>query len=985
MSSITVGDMGTFTYNVTTANPPAGSKVGKCTIVITGFTPSNNQLKTNKSRWIGVKIDGKTIAGVTADPIPKVVCEKNEVFTNEASGVIGGASSGVSGVITTSKSAGVIYVKTKKERNELRTQLKQDILRQAFNKFQSKLTDKISSNKNKKTISVSGASRQIVIQFSIFGYTQKETITVGVTSSVNTGDTALSEAEYLSIASVNNGKPYLINQEAYNEYGWIETMVDFNEVTNPTILKQLGQLYINSMQFDNMTLQLNALDLHYLNKDIPSFNILDRVRCISAPHGLDKLFPITEISIPLDSPDQVTYTLGNKPTSGSMSNSVSMDAKKFTKQLGSMSTKAHLLDAAKAEMSAKLNRRTTGYVNIVETAEKSQAIIISSNEDWQDPNSKIWKWDMNGLGYSDKTISSISNNEEREAYEAEISALGVNKSYKNEADDRWYKIGITNDGVIVADIIKAGILMDATGTNFWNLSDGTFSLTPSSVVVDDSTDTTLSSFMIDAETARYAQYGGANYLRSTNKFDNASTIPDGYTADTYDSYMNFGWIFGRSGNSGAYARLYSALKTPTDTENVLGLAQRAIAYQQWIPLYANTTYTLSFYAKCDSGTPANCGRTIIETQDEHCHITFMNNNFESEIYESSGVNLQKYSGKMNYMTTKWKRYSYTFFVGNVNDDDEVYKIRVKFGNSLKVEDYPIEQKYYIYICSPQLERGNIASDWTPSISDIYHNVSETSETDRNEWKKTWWTKESIYNKLTENSTKKGIFLENGNLFINADMINSGIIKDTKSNSIWDLTKGTFKTDGTISGGMIEVFPKTGWPNKIFKVKKYKKKKKKVYKQLKTPYPARKEIAIDNGEIRFKWHGTTNIGGYGTVINCGTISCANNNAANKYTTGIRGYRGLAITTPNLLLDVDQLSVGTNYAAGKDISVDIPYSYYKKGKLKNSAITLYFYKGLMVGYKVGDNKPVGSNESGVVFDDVAAGISDGYATVTDITIV
>jgi len=972
--------MGTFSYNVTTTNPTGDSKVGKCTITITGFELKTDVFKTNKSRWIGVKIDGKTLVGVTADPIPKVVYQpepKNDT-------IISNVSSSVSGFLgAKAKSREIIYVKTKKERNELRTRLTHDILLNGINNFQNKLYDKIAKGKNKKTISVSGASRKIAIKFNIFGYSQTDTIDVGITSTVHSGDTALSEAEYLSIASVNNGIPYLINQEAYEEYGWIESVLDFNEVTDPNVLKQLSQLYINSMQFDNMEIQLNALDLHYLNKDIPGFKLLDKVRCISAPHGLDKDFPITTITIPLDSPDQVTYTLGNKPTNSSMSGSVSLDAKKFTKQLNVLPTKAYLLDTAKAEMSAKLNKRTTGYVNITELNDTSQAIIISSKPDWTDPEASIWKWDMNGLGFSDKSLSDLTQ-QEREAYENELSASGVNKKWYDNSDDRWYKVGITNDGTIVADVIKAGILSDAAGLNYWNLVDGTFSLQPSSIIVDKENDTSLSGVMINAETARYAQYGGVNYLRSTKKFDNTNTIPDGYNADTYDSYSNFGWILGRASDDGIYPRIFKALKTPTDTENVLGLAQQSIAYQQWIPLYADTTYTLSFYAKRDDETPQNSGRAIIETESDKCQISFINTNFESEVYENSGTKIHKYTGKINYCKTKWQRYSYTFSLTGYGSDDEVYKVRIKFGNSLTPNDGELVVVHYLYICSPQLERGNMASDWTQAISDIYHDINTTLETNKDDWEDEYWNQQSVYNVLTENSKKKGIFLKNKELYINADIINTGTIKDSKNNSVWNLSEGTLKTNGTISGGQVEVFNTTTFPSLMKKVKrKVKKKKGKVVKRTyyrgKESYSARPIISMDNGFIRFKWDAPR----YSAIkIDCGTISCLNNDSANKYTMGINGYQGIEINSPNLLLNVKQLSVGSGYASGKDISIDIPYDYYTKGKLKKSVITLEFYKGLMVGYKIGNNKAVGADYRGIVFDDVAAGVSDGYVTVTDV---
>ena len=50
--------------------------------------------------------------------------------------------------------------------------------------------------------------------------------------------------------------------------------------------------------------------MNYLTKTEQSFELLDLVHCISAPHGLDGWFPITKISIPIDHPENTTYYLG---------------------------------------------------------------------------------------------------------------------------------------------------------------------------------------------------------------------------------------------------------------------------------------------------------------------------------------------------------------------------------------------------------------------------------------------------------------------------------------------------------------------------------------------------------------------------------------------------------------------------------------------------------------------------------------------------
>ena len=62
-----------------------------------------------------------------------------------------------------------------------------------------------------------------------------------------------------------------------------------------------------------------------------------------------------------------------------------------------------------------------------------------------------------------------------------------------------------------------------------------------------------------------------------------------------------------------------------------------------------------------------------------------------------------------------------------------------------------------------LEKGTVASDWSPSPNDLMSTVAELSQ-------------EDIFNKLTNNGQTQGIYLQNGKLYINADYLQSGTIK-----------------------------------------------------------------------------------------------------------------------------------------------------------------------------------------------------------------
>ena len=62
-----------------------------------------------------------------------------------------------------------------------------------------------------------------------------------------------------------------------------------------------------------------------------------------------------------------------------------------------------------------------------------------------------------------------------------------------------------------------------------------------------------------------------------------------------------------------------------------------------------------------------------------------------------------------------------------------------------------------------LEKGTVASDWSPSPNDLMSTVAELSQ-------------EDIFNKLTNNGQTQGIYLQNGKIYINLEYLVSKVIK-----------------------------------------------------------------------------------------------------------------------------------------------------------------------------------------------------------------
>lgn len=254
--------------------------------------------------------------------------------------------------------------------------------------------------------------------------------------------------KYLTIESVNNGSIYLENATLVQQYGRVERTIDFGDVDEPQVLLELGKIYLNNIQFSDMILTVKAVDLHMLNSNIDSFDLLDEVRCFSIPHGLDKFFPITNMSIPLDKPEDVVYTLGTNQT-GTMSDGITSSNLDAKTKFNELPTRESVLIEAKRNATDILNKKTTGFVSIVSQAEHSQALVISNTKDWK-TSSKYWKFDMNGLGYYEN---------------GKLSGIAITMDGHIVAD-------FITVGTMSADRIRTGIIKDIYNNNVINLETG---------------------------------------------------------------------------------------------------------------------------------------------------------------------------------------------------------------------------------------------------------------------------------------------------------------------------------------------------------------------------------------------------------------------------------------------------------------------------------------------------------------------------------
>lgn len=226
------------------------------------------------------------------------------------------------------------------------------------------------------------------------------------------------------------GSLYVVNQEAVSQYGWIEKRLDLSDVEDINVLYKSAVTYITSGQFDEMTIELSAIDMNLLGVTADKVWLGDRIRVISEPHGLDKWFPVSKLEIPLDHPVDMKYSLGSKTeqTLTQVNNDVNDD---LLSKIAGLPSYNKTLESAKNNAAQLIGAATGGYITLIknEDGTGTAEMVISDHPDLTQATN-VWVWNQNGLCHSD--------------------------SYPISGSDP--NVAITMNGEIVADFITAGTI-----------------------------------------------------------------------------------------------------------------------------------------------------------------------------------------------------------------------------------------------------------------------------------------------------------------------------------------------------------------------------------------------------------------------------------------------------------------------------------------------------------------------------------------------
>ena len=149
--------------------------------------------------------------------------------------------------------------------------------------------------------------------------------------------------DHLTIESVNEGKIDLIDSTAVGLYGYICKVINFDDVTDPELLMEAGQLYLSQIQYDNMEIEVSAFDLHYADPETDSINLFDGVHVVSLDHVLDRIFYVVSMELPINDPSNAKISLSGTiaGSTGSISDITSGNTKATKSILGVKAYKAN--------------------------------------------------------------------------------------------------------------------------------------------------------------------------------------------------------------------------------------------------------------------------------------------------------------------------------------------------------------------------------------------------------------------------------------------------------------------------------------------------------------------------------------------------------------------------------------------------------------------------------------------------------------------
>lgn len=230
---------------------------------------------------------------------------------------------------------------------------------------------------------------------------------------------------HTDITSINEGRNYLVSQEALAAFGWVCKVVHWDDVTVPENLMRKGRDWLRDNQFEKISLNLSAVDLSEFGVLTETIDCGDSVRCTAYPFGMDRIFPVLKQTIPLQKPGEIKVVLGSNQAKGYLQSSA--DAVRQLKEESLVTRKIdnERVQSAIDNLKAQMNITEGGY--------------------------KLTEYDSSGRWLRDLYMDTPDKNTATKVLQVNMNGIGgSHNGYEGP-----YAVGMTLDGMIYGDRIMS--------------------------------------------------------------------------------------------------------------------------------------------------------------------------------------------------------------------------------------------------------------------------------------------------------------------------------------------------------------------------------------------------------------------------------------------------------------------------------------------------------------------------------------------------
>ena len=197
---------------------------------------------------------------------------------------------------------------------------------------------------------------------------------------------------YLHSTKYINKGDLIYSVNGVKKYGWIGKTVQNAAIATKKELYQQGLIELINAESPKRTIEIKAVDMHFVNPDIKPIRIGEYVRVRSTPHNLDSYFLCREISLDLNNPENSTYILGS--TYDTLTGEQNKRAKELNSKLNKQYDSAYAISAEAKESAIKAIAFATEvkqYVMDVSDSASGYAMDRSAYESGED--TVLWSGD----------------------------------------------------------------------------------------------------------------------------------------------------------------------------------------------------------------------------------------------------------------------------------------------------------------------------------------------------------------------------------------------------------------------------------------------------------------------------------------------------------------------------------------------------------------------------------------------------------------